>query len=70
VSSLDLAKPARAPKGRIDFAQDFLDCEVFLTVSGHLNIEACCLALTKISSFEPTFRAENSNTSRNSPSSG
>ena len=60
----DLAKLARAPEGRIDFAQDFFGREAFLTVSGQLNIEAHCLALTKVSSFGPTFRAENSNPSR------
>ena len=47
-----------------DFAQDFFGREVFLTVSGQLNVEAYCLALTKVYTFGPTFRAENSNTSR------
>src|SRR6266436_2614935 len=43
---------------------DFFGREAFLTVSGQLNVEAYCLALTKVSTFGPTFRAENSNTSR------
>jgi asparaginyl-tRNA synthetase len=48
----------------VDFAQDFFGREAFLTVSGQLNIEAYCLALTKVYTFGLTFRAENSNTSR------
>ena len=64
VSTLDLANPPRTPQGKIDFAQDFFGREAFLTVSGQLNVEAYCLALTKVYTFGPTFRAENSNTSR------
>jgi asparaginyl-tRNA synthetase len=64
VSTLDLANLPRTPHGEIDFAQDFFGREAFLTVSGQLNIEAYCLALTKVYTFGPTFRAENSNTSR------
>src|SRR5215470_2846423 len=64
VSTLDLANLPRTPQGRVDFAQDFFGREAFLTVSGQLNIEAYCLALTKVYTFGPTFRAENSNTSR------
>jgi hypothetical protein len=48
----------------VNFAQDFFGREAFLTVSGQLNIEAYCLALTKVYTFGPTFRAENSHTSR------
>src|SRR5436853_4437997 len=48
----------------VDFAQDFFGREAFLTVSGQLNVEADCLARTKVYTFGPTFRAENSNTSR------
>ena len=44
--------------------KDFFGREAFLTVSGQLNVEAYCLALTKVYTFGPTFRAENSNTSR------
>ncbi len=64
VSTLDFANLPRTPEGRIDFAKDFFGREAFLTVSGQLNVEAYCLALTKVYTFGPTFRAENSNTSR------
>src|SRR5207249_2230135 len=64
VSTLDLANLPRTSEGAIDFAQDFFGREAFLTVSGQLNVEAYCLALTKVYTFGPTFRAENSNTSR------
>ena len=64
VSTLDLANLPRDERGAIDFAQDFFGREAFLTVSGQLNVEAYCLALTKVYTFGPTFRAENSNTSR------
>src|SRR5450432_1706494 len=64
VSTLDLANLPRTPQGKVDFAQDFFGREAFLTVSGQLNVEAYCLALSKVYTFGPTFRAENSNTSR------
>src|SRR5246500_4350886 len=64
VSTLDLANLPRTPDGKVDFAQDFFGREAFLTVSGQLNVEAYCLALTKVYTFGPTFRADNSNTSR------
>ncbi|MBK7081900.1 MAG: asparagine--tRNA ligase [Betaproteobacteria bacterium] len=64
VSTLDLANLPRTPDGRIDFAQDFFGRETFLTVSGQLNVETYCMALSKVYTFGPTFRAENSNTSR------
>src|SRR5215813_3421073 len=64
VSTLDLANLPRTPQGKVDFAQDFFGREAFLTVSGQLNVEAYCLSLTKVYTFGPTFRAENSNTSR------
>jgi asparaginyl-tRNA synthetase len=64
VSTLDLTNPPRTPDGRIDFAQDFFGRETFLTVSGQLNVETYCMALSKVYTFGPTFRAENSNTSR------
>ena len=64
VSTLDLMNLPRTAEGKIDFAQDFFGREAFLTVSGQLNVEAYCLALTKVYTFGPTFRAENSNTSR------
>ena len=64
VSTLDLSNLPRTPEGKVDFAQDFFGREAFLTVSGQLNVEAYCLALSKVYTFGPTFRAENSNTSR------
>ncbi len=64
VSTLDLANLPRTPAGKPDFAQDFFGRETFLTVSGQLNVEAYCLALSRVYTFGPTFRAENSNTSR------
>jgi asparaginyl-tRNA synthetase len=67
VSTLDfvnMAATPRTPDGKIDFAQDFFGKEAFLTVSGQLNVESYCLALSKVYTFGPTFRAENSNTSR------
>ena len=64
VSSLDLANLPRNAEGGVDFSQDFFARETFLTVSGQLNVECYCLALSKVYTFGPTFRAENSNTSR------
>jgi asparaginyl-tRNA synthetase len=64
VSTLDLANLPRTPEGAVDFAQDFFGKPAFLTVSGQLNVETYCLALTNVYTFGPTFRAENSNTSR------
>src|SRR5947207_12672586 len=61
VSTLDLANLPRTKDGAIDFSRDFFGRQAFLTVSGQLNIEAYCLALTKVYTFGPTFRAENSN---------
>lgn len=65
VSTLDMINPPRNVEGTdIDFAQDFFGKEARLTVSGQLNVESYCLALSKVYTFGPTFRAENSNTSR------
>jgi asparaginyl-tRNA synthetase len=64
VSTLDLANLPRTPAGTVDYGKDFFGREAFLTVSGQLNVEAYCLALSKVYTFGPTFRAENSNTSR------
>lgn len=64
VSTLDMMNPPRTDDGKIDFSKDFFGRETFLTVSGQLNVEAYCLALSKVYTFGPTFRAENSNTSR------
>lgn len=64
VSTLDLANLPRTRDGEVDFSRDFFGKETFLTVSGQLNVEAYCLALSKVYTFGPTFRAENSNTTR------
>ncbi len=64
VSTLDFANLPRTPDGVIDFSQDFFGRPTFLTVSGQLNVESYCLAMTRVYTFGPTFRAENSNTSR------
>ena len=64
LSTLDLANLPRDDKGAIDFRKDFFGREAFLTVSGQLNVEAYCLAMSKVYTFGPTFRAENSNTAR------
>lgn len=64
VSTLDLANLPRGKDGAVDFSRDFFGKETFLTVSGQLNVEAYCLSLSKVYTFGPTFRAENSNTTR------
>jgi asparaginyl-tRNA synthetase len=64
VSTLDLMKLPKGPAGKVDFTRDFFGRETFLTVSGQLNVETYCMALSKVYTFGPTFRAENSNTSR------
>ena len=63
VTTLDLQD---APKvnGGVDFSRDFFGKEANLTVSGQLEVETCCLSLGRVYTFGPTFRAENSNTSR------
>lgn len=64
VSTLDLENLPRDDKGHIDFKQDFFGKETFLTVSGQLNVETYACALSNVYTFGPTFRAENSNTTR------
>jgi asparaginyl-tRNA synthetase len=64
ISTLDMMNLPRTAKGEVDFSKDFFGKEAFLTVSGQLNVEAYCLALSKVYTFGPTFRAENSNTTR------
>ncbi len=64
VSTLDLMNLPHTDQGTVDFREDFFGRETFLTVSGQLNVEAYCLALSKVYTFGPTFRAENSNTAR------
>ena len=64
VSTLDAANPPRTPDGKVDFSQDFFGRQTYLTVSGQLNVESYCLAMSRVYTFGPTFRAENSNTRR------
>lgn len=64
VSTLDLLNLPKGEKGGVDFTQDFFGDESFLTVSGQLNGEAYCTAMSRVYTFGPTFRAENSHTSR------
>jgi asparaginyl-tRNA synthetase len=64
VSTLDLANLPRTPDGKIDWDKDFFGKEARLTVSGQLNVETYCMALSRVYTFGPTFRAENSNTRR------
>lgn len=64
VTALDINKLPRNETGAIDYKQDFFGREAFLTVSGQLNVESYCCAMSKVYTFGPTFRAENSNTTR------
>lgn len=64
VSTLDMMNIPRTDKGEVDYSQDFFGKETYLTVSGQLNVETYCTAMSKVYTFGPTFRAENSNTSR------
>jgi asparaginyl-tRNA synthetase len=64
VSTLDPADPPRTPEGAVDYGQDFFHRPAYLTVSGQLEGEIYATALGKIYTFGPTFRAENSNTTR------
>lgn len=64
VSTLDPDNLPKTPEGKVDYAQDFFTKPAYLTVSGQLNGEIYASALGDIYTFGPTFRAENSNTSR------
>lgn len=64
VSTLDFNHIPKKPNGEVDYSKDFFGKEAFLTVSGQLNGETYACGLGKIYTFGPTFRAENSNTSR------
>lgn len=64
VSTLDLENLPRTPEGKVNYDEDFFGKEAFLTVSGQLNGETYASAISKIYTFGPTFRAENSHTSR------
>ena len=64
VSTLDMENLPLNDEGKVNYKEDFFGKETFLTVSGQLNVETYCSALSKVYTFGPTFRAENSNTSR------
>lgn len=64
VSTLDMMNIPTTDKGEVDYSKDFFGKETYLTVSGQLNVETYCTAMSKVYTFGPTFRAENSNTSR------
>ncbi len=64
VTTLDVNDPPRTDKGEIDWDKDFFGKPAYLTVSGQLNAEAFALGMSDVYTFGPTFRAENSNTTR------
>ena len=64
VSTLDLVNTPMNDEGLVDFDQDFFGKESFLTVSGQINVETYACSMSRVYTFGPTFRAENSNTSR------
>jgi asparaginyl-tRNA synthetase len=64
VTSLDLANIPKTESGKVDYSQDFFGKPAYLTVSGQLQAEVMAMALQNVYTFGPTFRAENSNTSR------
>jgi len=64
VTTLNLQQPARTMDGKVDWQQDFFGKPAYLTVSGQLEGEIFALAFSKVYTFGPTFRAENSNTPR------
>ncbi|RME70946.1 MAG: asparagine--tRNA ligase [Verrucomicrobia bacterium] len=64
VTTLDPENPPRTDDGRVDFSRDFFARPTYLTVSGQLEAEVFACALSNVYTFGPTFRAENSNTSR------
>ena len=64
VTTLDMENPPRKEDGSIDYSQDFFGKETNLTVSGQLNVETYAFAFKNVYTFGPTFRAENSNTTR------
>jgi asparaginyl-tRNA synthetase len=64
VTTLNLSNPPKTEDGKIDYSQDFFERETNLTVSGQLEGELAAMALAEVYTFGPTFRAENSNTTR------
>ncbi|MGN0162194.1 MAG: asparagine--tRNA ligase [Candidatus Ornithomonoglobus sp.] len=64
VTTLDMENPPKTEDGRVDYSKDFFGKSTNLTVSGQLNVETYCMAFRNVYTFGPTFRAENSNTTR------
>ncbi|MCD8101858.1 MAG: asparagine--tRNA ligase [Alistipes sp.] len=64
VTTLDIENPPRTEDGKVDYSEDFFGKQTNLTVSGQLEGEIGAMALSKVYTFGPTFRAENSNTPR------
>ena len=64
VSTLDMLNIPKDEEGKVDFDKDFFGKESFLTVSGQINVETYACSMSRVYTFGPTFRAENSNTSR------
>lgn len=64
ITTLDINNPPRTDDGNVDYSQDFFGKAANLTVSGQLNVETYCMAFRNVYTFGPTFRAENSNTTR------
>jgi len=64
VTSLNLSNPPKTAEGQVDYSQDFFGKPAYLTVSGQLEAEVMAMAFSNVYTFGPTFRAENSNTSR------
>ncbi|TVQ42278.1 MAG: asparagine--tRNA ligase [Gloeocapsa sp. DLM2.Bin57] len=64
ITSLDLNNPPKTPSQELDYSQDFFGRRAYLTVSGQLEAEVMASAFSRVYTFGPTFRAENSNTSR------
>src|SRR3954465_8150425 len=64
VSTLDMQNLPRTPEGQVDYSKDFFGKAASLTVSGQLNVETYAIAMSRVCAFGPTFRAENSNTTR------
>ncbi len=64
ITTLDLDNISKTDKGEVDYSKDFFGKKAGLTVSGQLNAEALVMGLNKVYTFGPTFRAENSNTTR------
>lgn len=64
LTTLDMKNPPKTAEGKVDYSKDFFGKEAFLTVSGQLNVETVACSMSKVYTFGPTFRAENSNTTR------